>query len=63
MVYFQGSYWTMDGPAEANQVRAPKRPYPDEDEEISEVRTLASLSHAVILTFQPVVLQEKNPSK
>lgn len=31
--YFQGSYWTMDGPSEANQVRAPKRPYPEEEEE------------------------------
>ncbi|XP_028281226.1 forkhead box protein J2 [Parambassis ranga] len=29
----KGSYWTMDGPSEANQVRALKRPYPDEDEE------------------------------
>ncbi|KAM9352828.1 forkhead box protein J2 [Symphorus nematophorus] len=29
----KGSYWTMDGPAEVNQVRAPKRPYPDEEEE------------------------------
>ncbi|XP_068592610.1 forkhead box protein J2 isoform X2 [Cebidichthys violaceus] len=27
----KGSYWTMDGPAEANQVRALKRPYPEED--------------------------------
>ncbi|KAM3615016.1 uncharacterized protein V6R79_022220 [Siganus canaliculatus] len=29
----KGSYWTMDGPAEVNQVRAPKRPYPEEEEE------------------------------
>ncbi|XP_020502369.2 forkhead box protein J2 isoform X1 [Labrus bergylta] len=29
----KGSYWTMDGPAEANQLRAPKRPYPEEEEE------------------------------
>uniref|UniRef100_A0A8C3APJ7 Forkhead box protein G1 n=1 Tax=Cyclopterus lumpus TaxID=8103 RepID=A0A8C3APJ7_CYCLU len=27
----KGSYWTMDGPAEVNQVRAHKRPYPEED--------------------------------
>ncbi|KAM6936574.1 forkhead box protein J2 isoform 2-T2 [Lycodopsis pacificus] len=27
----KGSYWTTDGPAEANQVRALKRPYPEED--------------------------------
>uniref|UniRef100_A0A3B5B4F6 Forkhead box protein G1 n=1 Tax=Stegastes partitus TaxID=144197 RepID=A0A3B5B4F6_9TELE len=32
----KGSYWTMDGPSEANQVRAPKRPYPEEDEEEEE---------------------------
>ncbi|XP_057689991.1 forkhead box protein J2 isoform X2 [Corythoichthys intestinalis] len=29
----KGSYWTMDGPAELNQVRAPKRPYPEEERE------------------------------
>ncbi|XP_071396464.1 forkhead box protein J2 [Centroberyx affinis] len=28
----KGSYWTMDGPSEVHQVRAPKRPYPDEEE-------------------------------
>ncbi|XP_059195034.1 forkhead box protein J2 isoform X2 [Centropristis striata] len=33
----KGSYWTMDGPAEDNQVRAPKRPYPEEEEERQEV--------------------------
>uniref|UniRef100_A0A665W1V1 Forkhead box protein G1 n=1 Tax=Echeneis naucrates TaxID=173247 RepID=A0A665W1V1_ECHNA len=33
----KGSYWTMDGPAETNQVRAPKRPYPKEEEEQQEV--------------------------
>uniref|UniRef100_A0AAQ4NYR5 Forkhead box protein G1 n=1 Tax=Gasterosteus aculeatus aculeatus TaxID=481459 RepID=A0AAQ4NYR5_GASAC len=27
----KGSYWTMDGPAEENQVRGHKRPYPEED--------------------------------
>ncbi|XP_031708591.1 forkhead box protein J2 isoform X1 [Anarrhichthys ocellatus] len=27
----KGSYWTTDGPAEVNQVRALKRPYPEED--------------------------------
>ncbi|XP_056301072.1 forkhead box protein J2 isoform X2 [Pseudoliparis swirei] len=27
----KGSYWTMDGPAEVNQVRALKRPDPEED--------------------------------
>ncbi|XP_068425617.1 forkhead box protein J2 [Clinocottus analis] len=27
----KGSYWTMDGPAEGNQVKALKRPYPEED--------------------------------
>lgn len=49
----------MDGPAEVNQVRAPKRPYPEEDEENPEVRALASLSLTVILTFQPTVLEGK----
>ncbi|TKS82184.1 Forkhead box protein J2 [Collichthys lucidus] len=29
----KGSYWTMDGPSEANPVRALKRPYPEEEEE------------------------------
>ncbi|XP_068998671.1 forkhead box protein J2 [Embiotoca jacksoni] len=28
----KGSYWTMDGPAEVNSVRAPKRPYPVEEQ-------------------------------
>uniref|UniRef100_A0A3B4U504 Forkhead box protein G1 n=1 Tax=Seriola dumerili TaxID=41447 RepID=A0A3B4U504_SERDU len=36
----KGSYWTMDGPAEANQLRAPKRPYPKEEEERQDVRSL-----------------------
>ncbi|XP_029359853.1 forkhead box protein J2 isoform X2 [Echeneis naucrates] len=34
----KGSYWTMDGPAETNQVRAPKRPYPKEEEEQQELQ-------------------------
>ncbi|KAM8869487.1 forkhead box protein J2 isoform 2-T2 [Spinachia spinachia] len=29
---WKGSYWTMDGPAEENQVRGLKRPYPQEDD-------------------------------
>uniref|UniRef100_A0A8C6SHB9 Forkhead box protein G1 n=1 Tax=Neogobius melanostomus TaxID=47308 RepID=A0A8C6SHB9_9GOBI len=29
----KGSYWTMDGPAEFAQMRAPKRPYPAEDDD------------------------------
>ncbi|XP_070768276.1 forkhead box protein J2 isoform X2 [Enoplosus armatus] len=33
----KGSYWTMDGPSEVNQVRAPKRPYPEEEEERQDV--------------------------
>ncbi|XP_029307071.1 forkhead box protein J2 isoform X2 [Cottoperca gobio] len=33
----KGSYWTMDGPAEGNQGRAPKRPYPEEEEERQDV--------------------------
>ncbi|XP_074539649.1 forkhead box protein J2 [Halichoeres trimaculatus] len=31
----KGSYWTMDGPADSNQVRAPKRPYPEEEERLN----------------------------
>ncbi|XP_077454741.1 forkhead box protein J2 [Stigmatopora argus] len=27
----KGSYWTMDGPAELNQVKASKRPHPEEE--------------------------------
>ncbi|XP_071324385.1 forkhead box protein J2 isoform X3 [Trachinotus anak] len=34
----KGSYWTMDGPAEVNQVRAPKRPYPKEEEERQDLQ-------------------------
>ncbi|XP_022612438.1 forkhead box protein J2-like isoform X3 [Seriola dumerili] len=34
----KGSYWTMDGPAEANQLRAPKRPYPKEEEERQDLQ-------------------------
>ncbi|XP_039973366.1 forkhead box protein J2 isoform X2 [Xiphias gladius] len=33
----KGSYWTMDGPAEGNQARAPKRSYPEEKEEKQDV--------------------------
>ncbi|XP_041648425.1 forkhead box protein J2 [Cheilinus undulatus] len=33
----KGSYWTMDVPADANQARAPKRPYPEEEEEKQNV--------------------------
>ncbi|XP_040900137.1 forkhead box protein J2 isoform X2 [Toxotes jaculatrix] len=33
----KGSYWTMDGPAEVNQVRSLKRPYPQEEEERQDV--------------------------
>ncbi|XP_026226694.1 forkhead box protein J2 isoform X2 [Anabas testudineus] len=36
----KGSYWTMDGPAEVSQLRAPKRPYPEEEEETQEVTEL-----------------------
>lgn len=38
----KGSYWTMDGPAEVNQVRAPKRPYPKEEEEWQDATGLKS---------------------
>lgn len=32
----KGSYWTMDGPAEFAQMRAPKRPYPAEEEDCGD---------------------------
>uniref|UniRef100_A0A3Q0S0N7 Forkhead box J2 n=1 Tax=Amphilophus citrinellus TaxID=61819 RepID=A0A3Q0S0N7_AMPCI len=32
----KGSYWTMDGSSEAHQMRALKRPYPEEDEETED---------------------------
>uniref|UniRef100_A0A8C8DHT1 Forkhead box protein G1 n=1 Tax=Oryzias sinensis TaxID=183150 RepID=A0A8C8DHT1_9TELE len=35
----KGSYWTMDGPSDADQMRAPKRPYPEEEEEEETVDT------------------------
>lgn len=35
----------MDGPAEVNQVRAPKRPYPENEEERQDVCCLASHTH------------------
>lgn len=38
----------MDGPAELNQVRAPKRPYPEEEEERQEVCGVASLTHLLV---------------
>lgn len=37
----------MDGPAEVNQVRAPKRPYPEEEEERQDVCCLASPTHSL----------------
>ncbi|KAF0045494.1 hypothetical protein F2P81_002023 [Scophthalmus maximus] len=40
----KGSYWTMDGPAEVNQVRAPKRPYPEEEEERLDVPDVSPLA-------------------
>ncbi len=43
LLYSQGSYWTMDGPAEVNLERAPKRPYPEEKEERQDVCCLESL--------------------
>ncbi|XP_030606749.1 forkhead box protein J2 isoform X1 [Archocentrus centrarchus] len=36
----KGSYWTMDGSSEAHQMRALKRPYPEEDEETEDVPQL-----------------------
>ncbi|XP_026039983.1 forkhead box protein J2 [Astatotilapia calliptera] len=39
----KGSYWTMDGPSDGHQVRAPKRSYPEEDEEREDVPQLQEL--------------------
>lgn len=39
----------MDGPAEANPVRAPKRPYPKEEDERQDVRGLKSVTS--LLTY------------
>ncbi|XP_033837690.1 forkhead box protein J2 isoform X2 [Periophthalmus magnuspinnatus] len=40
----KGSYWTMDGPAEASQMRAPKRPYPAGEEETADNQSDHGLS-------------------
>ncbi|XP_077382658.1 forkhead box protein J2 isoform X2 [Festucalex cinctus] len=40
----KGSYWTMDGPAISNQVRAPKRPYPDEEQQSLDVSAAEELA-------------------
>ncbi|XP_028325807.1 forkhead box protein J2 isoform X2 [Gouania willdenowi] len=32
----KGSYWTMDGPSDVNQARAPKRPYPAEEFQVHQ---------------------------
>lgn len=37
VLYLQGSYWTMDGPPEVSQARAPKRPFPEEEEQRKDV--------------------------
>uniref|UniRef100_A0A3B4EWZ4 Forkhead box protein G1 n=1 Tax=Pundamilia nyererei TaxID=303518 RepID=A0A3B4EWZ4_9CICH len=39
----KGSYWTMDGPSDGHQVRAPKRSYPEEDEEREDLFNSESL--------------------
>ncbi|XP_056901941.1 forkhead box protein J2 isoform X1 [Takifugu flavidus] len=33
----KGSYWTMDGPPEVSPVRAPKRPFPEDEEKRKDV--------------------------
>uniref|UniRef100_A0A3Q0S0P9 Forkhead box J2 n=1 Tax=Amphilophus citrinellus TaxID=61819 RepID=A0A3Q0S0P9_AMPCI len=40
----KGSYWTMDGSSEAHQMRALKRPYPEEDEETEDVLPVCTMS-------------------
>lgn len=44
----------MDGPPEVNQVRAPKRPYPEEQEERQDVCCLSSLTQPSNLCCQNV---------
>lgn len=48
----------MDGPAEVNQVRAPKRPYPEKEEEMQDVRCFASPTH-LLLNHQTYVGKKK----
>nr|XP_046256077.1 forkhead box protein J2 isoform X2 [Scatophagus argus] len=49
----KGSYWTMDGPAEANQARAPKRPYPDEEDEgQDDVNTSSTFANSKAVLLQ-----------
>uniref|UniRef100_A0A4W6D8P8 Forkhead box protein G1 n=1 Tax=Lates calcarifer TaxID=8187 RepID=A0A4W6D8P8_LATCA len=49
----KGSYWTMDGPAEVNQVRAPKRPYPEEEERQDAPEVLVTQSDRGPSPHQP----------
>lgn len=49
----------MDGPAEVNQVRAPKRPYPEKEEEMQDVCCLALNSTHLLLTIKPI-LEKRN---
>lgn len=42
----------MDGPAEVNQVRAPKRPYPEKEEEMQDVCCLALNSTHLLFNHQ-----------
>ncbi|KAJ0066546.1 hypothetical protein NL108_014541, partial [Boleophthalmus pectinirostris] len=56
----KGSYWTMDGPAEMSQMRAPKRPYPAAEEEeihLSSPVTSFSPSHQTAPNFSMTPLQ------
>lgn len=46
----------MDGPAEATQERAPKRPYPEEKEDRQDVCALESLIQ--LLTIKPELSKE-----
>ncbi|XP_072250183.1 forkhead box protein J2 [Leuresthes tenuis] len=40
----KGSYWTMDGPADVTQIRAPKRPYPEEDDREDDLRASSTVT-------------------
>lgn len=41
----------MDGPAEGNQARAPKRSYPEEKEEKQDVRGLRSVTQLLTINL------------
>ncbi|KAM4580460.1 forkhead box protein J2 isoform 2-T2 [Odontesthes bonariensis] len=53
----KGSYWTMDGPADVTQIRAPKRPYPEEEDRQDD------LSASSTVTGNTELLQIPQPAE